>query len=307
MSNQRTSIVEFMRERLGRVGVFSGNALGMSAADERTLVQGIEELGYGSFWCGEIIGGKEAFGHAAHLLAATESLVYGTGIANLWARHPATMQGGSTTVNDAWPGRFVLGVGVSHARIVDASSQTYDRPYSRMVGYLDDMDRQRDLERPTEVPPPPRLLAALGPKMLGLARDRADGALPYFVPPHHTSVARAELGPDRLLVVEQAFVLQTDATEARRVAREHTSGYLTRFPNYARNLQRMGYSQEDVSGGGSDRLVDDLVVWGDEVAIAARVAQLLDSGADSVVIQAVAPAAKELESLARVAPAVLDI
>jgi probable F420-dependent oxidoreductase len=250
-----------------------------------------------------VIGGKEAFAHQSVLLNATEQIVTGTGIANIWARHPATMQAGAATLGAAFPGRFVLGIGVSHAPIVERSGQTYDRPFTRMVEYLNGMDRVTGDVPVTEIPVP-RVLAALGPKMLALARDRADGAHPYFVPVEHTPVARQILGPDRLLIPEQAVVLSTDAEQARSVARSHTTTYL-RLPNYVNNLRRLGYSDEDLAGAGSDRLVDAIVAWGDEEQIANRVRAHLQAGADHVLLQPLGDLSSAVAQLERLAPAVL--
>ncbi len=274
--------VRTARERLGPVGVWSGILLGTPVDEERAAVRRIEALGYGSLWSGEVVGGKDTFAHAAVVLSSSRSIVFGTGIANLWARHPATMQGAASVVAEAWPGRFVLGLGVSHAPLIDPTGQQYAQPLAKVAAALDTMDREA-----AHHPPPvpfPRVLAALRPRMLALARDRADGAHPYFVPPEHTSVARQALGPDRLLIPEQAVVLQTDPEVARRVARRHTTGYLT-LPNYVNNLLHLGYTSEDVADGGSDRLVDALVAWGDEQAIADRVAELRQRGADHVLLQ----------------------
>jgi probable F420-dependent oxidoreductase len=270
---------------------------------ERAAARRIEALGYGSLWAGEVMGGKEAFSHQGVLLTATERMVTGTGIANVWARHPATMQAGAATLGAAYPGRFILGIGVSHACIVERSGQTYDRPLARMVEYLDGMDRVVGDVPVVEVPVP-RVLAALGPKMLALARDRADGAHPYFVPVQHTRAARRILGPDRLLIPEQAVVLSTDAEQARRIARGHTTSYL-RLPNYVNNLRRLGYGDEDLEGAGSDRLVDAIVAWGDEEQIAGRVKEHLEGGADHVLLQPLGDLESAVAQLERLAPAVL--
>jgi probable F420-dependent oxidoreductase len=256
-----------------------------SLGETPAVVRHIEALGYGSLWTGETIGGKEAFAHTAVVLCATSTMTVGTGIANIWARHPATMEGGAATLAAGWPGRFVLGVGVSHAPIVARSGQEYLKPYDRMVAYLDAMDSAGGAPAgPTRCA---RVLAALGPRMLELARDRSDGAHPYFVPPSHAPLARGVLGPDRLLVPEQAVVVATDPVEARRVARGHMATYLT-LPNYVSNLRRLGYGDDDLAGGGSDRLVDAIVAWGDEQAIADRVEELLAAGADHVLVQPLA-------------------
>lgn len=292
-----------IRERLGRVGVWLASLRPATIEQERAAARRIESVGYGSLWAGEVIGGKEAFAHQSVLLNATEQIVTGTGIANIWARHPATMQAGAATLGAAFPGRFVLGIGVSHAPIVERSGQTYDRPFTRMVEYLNGMDRVTGDVPVTEIPVP-RVLAALGPKMLALARDRADGAHPYFVPVEHTPVARQILGPDRLLIPEQAVVLSTDAEQARSVARSHTTTYL-RLPNYVNNLRRLGYSDEDLAGAGSDRLVDAIVAWGDEEQIANRVRAHLQAGADHVLLQPLGDLSSAVAQLERLAPAVL--
>jgi probable F420-dependent oxidoreductase len=295
--------IRSLRQRLGPVGVWLGPLASAPAAQERQAARRIEELGYGSIWAGEAIIGKEAFAHQALLLAATERIVTGTGIANVWARQPASMAGGAATLGSAWPGRFVLGIGISHAPLVERTGQVYEKPLAYMTAYLEGMDKAAPDVPATEIPVP-RVLAALRPRMLALARDHADGAHPYFVPTSHTARAREALGADKLLIPEQAVVLSTDAVEARRVAREHMSLYL-RLPNYVNNLHHLGYRDEDVADGGSDRLVDDIVAWGDEAAIAARVRQHLDRGADHVVLQALGDPETALAQLERLAPAVV--
>jgi probable F420-dependent oxidoreductase len=292
-----------VRDRLGPVGVWLASLRPAPMDQERAAARRIEELGYGSLWSGEVIGGKEAFAHLGVLLAATERIVTGTGIANVWARHPAAMQAGAATLGAAYPGRFILGIGVSHAPMVDRSGQAYQKPLAHMIAYLDSMDAAAaDVPR-TDVPVP-RLLAALRPRMLNLARERADGAHPYFVPVSHTPLAREALGPGKLLIPEQAVVLSTDPDEARRIAREHMGRYL-RLPNYVNSLKYLGYTDEDVSAGGSDRLVDAIVAWGDEAAIAARVREHRDAGADHVVLQPLGDLAAAVRQLERLAPAVL--
>jgi probable F420-dependent oxidoreductase len=298
-----TDDVRAARERLGPVGVWMGSLLGPAPIDqERQAARRIEELGYGSIWTGEIVGGKEAFAHQSVLLAATERILTGTGIANVWAREPGAMEGGGATLGAAYPGRFVLGIGVSHGPIIDLSGQTYAHPMEKMVHYLDGMDRAMVYNPPTEVPVP-RVLAALRPKMLDLARERTDGAHPYLVPPAHTTFAREALGPDKLLIPEQAVVLETDPAEARRIARSHLAGYL-QLPNSVNNLKRLGYG-DDLAADGSDRLVDAIVAWGSEDDIAARVREHLDGGADHVVIQPLGDVPTALSQLEGLAPTLL--
>jgi probable F420-dependent oxidoreductase len=213
------------------------------------------------------------------------------------------MQGGAGTLGAAYPGRFVLGVGISHAPMVDRSGQTYERPLNHMARYLDGMDVAAGNSLATDLPVP-RVLGALRPQMLALARDRADGAHPYFVPPSHTPIAREALGPDRLLIPEQAAVLNTDPEEARRIAREHLQICL-RLPNYVNNLKYLGYTDEDISGGGSNRLVDAIVVWGHETTIANRVKEHLDGGADHVLVQPLGDLGEALRQLDTLAPTLL--
>ena len=293
-----------VRERLGRVGVWLASLRPAPVDEERRAVRRIEELGYGSIWCGEGIGGKEAFAHQSLLLAATGHIVSGTGIANVWARHPATMQGGAATVGAAYPGRFVLGVGISHAPMVERSGQAYQRPLAYMERYLDGMDAAAG-DGPAVQVRVPRVLAALRPQMLALARERSDGAHSYFVPTSHTSLARQVLGPDRLLIPEQAVVLTTDSDKGRRTARAHMETYL-QLPNYVNNLRHLGYTDEDVSGGGSDRLVDAIVAWGDEADIAKRVAEHIAAGADHVLLQPLGPLDEAVRQLEALAATVLD-
>jgi probable F420-dependent oxidoreductase len=194
-------------------------------------------------------------------------------------------------------------LGISHAAMVDHSGLTYEKPLAHMTRYLDDMAASATAGPVPEVPVP-HLLAALRPRMLELARDRTDGAHPYFVPPSHTPLARQALGPDKLLVPEQAVVLATDPDTARRVARHHMAIYL-QLPNYVNNLRHLGFTDDDLAGGGSDRLVDSIVSWGDESAIASRVRELLDSGADHVLLQPLGDLDRALEQLEALAPAVL--
>ena len=297
-----TENVVSLRELLGSVGVWLGSLFAASIPEERQAARRIEELGYGSIWAGETIGGKEAFAHQSVLLGATERIVTGTGIANVWARHPATMQGGASTLGAAFPGRFVLGVGVSHAPLVDRSGQNYEQPLAHMQRYLEGMDSARG--SPVTEVPVARVVAALGPQMLALARDRADGAHPYFVPPSHTPIAREALGPDKLLIPEQAVVLNADPEQAREIARRHMQIYL-QLPNYVNNLLRLGFTDDDISSGGSDRLVDAIVAWGDETAVANRVHELLDGGADHVLLQPLGDLGEGLTQLERLAPALL--
>jgi len=267
---------------LGRVGVWSGQVGRMPAAAVREAVVVIEELGFRTIWYPES-GAKEAMSQAAILLAASREMVVAPGIANIWARDPMAMINGARTLGDAFPDRFLLGIGVSHAPSVARRGHDYRRPLSTMRTYLDGMDAAPYIG-PEPSSPPEIVLAALGPRMLRLAAQRTRGAHPYFVPVEHTTFARAELGPEPLLAPEQAVVLSTDPAEARRIARIHTRHYLA-LDNYRNNLLRLGWSDDDVAGDGSDALVDAVVAWGDVAAIQERVAAHLEEGADHVCVQ----------------------
>jgi probable F420-dependent oxidoreductase len=292
------------REQLGAVGVWLGALSGAPWTVERAAARRIEELGYGALWLSESPAVKEPFAHAALLLGATERLTLATGIANIWARDATAARNGAFTLAEAHPGRFTLGLGVSHQPAVAARGHTYDKPLSAMRAYLDGLDAV-PWAGPAPAAPVPLVLAALRPRMLELARDRTAGAHPYFTPVAHTERARAALGPAPVLAPEVAVVLETDPERARARARAYAKLYLG-LPNYTNNLRDFGYTDEDLAGGGSDRLVDAVIPWGDEATIAARVREHVDAGADHVCVQPVgtdlAGAVSELE---RLAPALL--
>ena len=270
-------------KRLGEIGAWTFDIERLSAAAAREYARELERLGIRALWIPESLGSKEVFAHAGLLLAATDKLVIATGIANIWARDATAMVNGQRTLSEAYPGRFLLGVGVSHAPVVKMRGASYDKPVEYMGRYLDAMDKAPF----TGVAPaesPSRVLAALGPRMLRLAAERSIGAHPYFVPVEHTTRARKELGAGPLLAVEQAAVLSTDPTVARATARKHMKRYLG-LDNYANNLKRIGWSDADLANDGSDKLVDAIVAWGDARAIRARVDTHLANGADHVCLQ----------------------
>ena len=267
---------------LGRIGIWTTALDFQPAAEARKAAAALEELGYGAIWMGESVR-REVFANAAILLSATQRIVVASGIANMYARDAWTMAAGQKTLAEAFPDRFLLGLGVSHAVSVQNRGHEYGKPVETMRAYLDAMDKAPFQGFPPTAQPR-RVLAALGPRMLELARDRTWGAHPYFVPVEHTRRARAVLGPDRLLAPEQAVVLEAEPGRARGIARGHTKSYLA-LPNYANNLRRLGYSEDDLAEAGSDRLVDGVVAWGDERAIAGRVDEHLGAGADHVCIQ----------------------
>ena len=271
-------------KRLGRVGAWTFDLERLSAAAARDYVRELEGLGVQALWIPESLGSKEIFAHAGLLLAASQRLIIASGIANMWARDATAMANGQRTLTEAYPGRFLLGVGVSHAPVVKMRGASYDKPVENMTRYLEAMDKAPFTGA---APPEPtgRVLAALGPRMLRLAGERSLGAHPYFVPVEHTTLARKELGAGPLLAVEQAAVLSNDPTVARATARKHMRRYLA-LDNYANNLKRIGWSDADLAGEGSDALVDAIVVWGDAAAIRTRVEKHLANGADHVCIQA---------------------
>jgi probable F420-dependent oxidoreductase len=272
-----------VRVALGRVGVWSFALQTHTAADEQATVAAYERLGFGAVWVPESVGSKEAIAHAAILLDGGERIVVGTGIANIYARDPMAMANAARTLAEAHPGRFVLGIGVSHAPSVVTRGAAYGPPVATMRAYLDAME-EAGYVGPAAADPPPVVLAALGPRMLELAAERTLGAHPYFVPVEHTAFARRILGPDPLLVVEQTAVLDADGARSREVARAFAARYLG-LENYANNLRRLGWDDDDLAGGGSDRLLDAVVPTGDAATIAARVREHLDAGADHVCLQ----------------------
>ena len=257
----------------------------MTAPDEGRLAQEVESLGFKALWIPESLGSKEIFAHASILLAATKTLIVASGIANIWARDPVAMSNGARTLQEAYADRFLCGIGVSHKPTIDARlGGGYEKPLARMRGYLDAMDKAPYVGPNRKDPPPPRVVAALGPQMLRLAAERSLGAHPYFVPVEHTTIARTELGPDPLLAVEQACTLASDATKGREVARRHMKRYLE-LDNYVNNLRRLGWGDADLGAGGSDRLVDAIVAWGDASAVKARADAHRKNGADHVCLQ----------------------
>ena len=267
---------------LGPVGLWTFT-LDLRPADEvRDLVPEIEAMGWGCVWVPEAVN-RDAMVNSALLLSASTTLKIGTGIASIWGRDALTTAASLHSLSEAWPGRFVLGLGVSHQPMVDfLRGQDYAKPFSKMRDYLAAMESAMYMS--PRIEEESVVLAALGPKMLELAASAADGAHPYFVPVEHTAFAREHLGPDALLAPEQACVLSTDPEEARTVARGHMATYLG-LPNYTNNLRRFGWGDDDLADGGSDALVDAIVVWGDEQAILDRVAAHHERGADHVALQ----------------------
>jgi probable F420-dependent oxidoreductase len=268
---------------MGRAGVWSFALQRLAAAEEQAAAREFESLGFAATWIPESIGSKDIFAHSAILLAATERLVIAPGIANIYARDPMAMANGARALGEAYPGRFVLGIGVSHAPSVKTRGGDYGKPVETMRTYLEAMLASQ-YAAPEPDPPVPLVLAALGPRMLELAAERTDGAHPYFVPVEHTIEARKRLGAEPFLGVEQAAVLTADREAGLRIARAFAKTYLA-LPNYANNLRRLGWSDEDLAGEGTERLIDAVIAIGDVDAIVRRIRDHLDAGADHVCVQ----------------------
>ena len=280
---------------LGPIGVWWSGSWRAAGDPDLNVAGELESLGYGTLWSsgGFDPGLSTRFGK---LLEATERVTVASGIVSVWTAEPADVGRAVADLEAGSGGRFLLGLGASHSAIV----QDYARPYTHVVDYLDALDA---LDPP--LPAERRILAALGPRMLELAAARAAGAHPYFVPAEHTARARAVLGQGPLLAPEVAVVLETDRTKALELARQYAAIYLP-LPNYANNLRRFGYGDADIDGGGSDRLIEAVIPWGDADTIARRIREHLQAGADHVCVQVVADFDKfPLAEYRELAPALL--
>lgn len=270
-------------EHIGRIGIWNTGLRTEDPARRTEVAEAgaeLEELGYGAIW----LGGNPPPSLAEPLLAATSKITVGTSILSIWQFDAADVAARHAELNDAYHGRFLLGLGVSHPEVHTEQTAKHplaDRPYTAMRTFLDALDAA-----PRPVPATQRALAALGPKMLKLSRDRTLGALPYLVTPEHTAEARETLGPDAMLAPELKVVLDTDAERARGTARSYLSRY---FPlrNYRNSWLRQGFTEADFAGGGSDRLLDSVYAIGDADAVRARVDDFLAAGADHVALQIV--------------------
>jgi probable F420-dependent oxidoreductase len=272
---------------LGPIGIWTFAFDQLPAAQARELAAEVEQLGFGAIWIPEAVG-KDPLVHSALLLGATQRIVLATGIASIYARDAMSMKQGQMTLTEAFPDRFVLGLGVSHAPMVEGMrGHTYAKPFAAMRDYLDAMDAALYLGAPPSASPR-TVIGALGPKMLSLAGERTQGAHPYNVTAEHTASAREILGPDKLLAPEVAVAVESDPDTARALGRAHLAIYLG-LPNYVNNILRLGFTDADVSDGGSDRLVDALVAWGTPDEIAAKVRVHHQAGADHVCLQVLAP------------------
>jgi len=272
--------------QLGRLGVWAAMDV-MTAAEGATFAQRVEGWGYAALWLPESRG-RNVLAHSAWLLANTRSLIIAPGIANIYARDAMAMANGQRGLAEQSGDRFLLGIGVSHApSVTGLRGHAYGRPVATMRNYLNEMKLA-----PYAAPPPPQrpltILAALGPRMLALSAELADGAHPYNVPPEHTAEARGILGGGKLLCPEVWVLLETNAGAARSAARQALAPYL-QLDNYVANWRRLGFSDDEMAGGGSDRFIDANVAWGTEAAIRERIQQHWDAGADHVCIQSINP------------------
>jgi probable F420-dependent oxidoreductase len=281
---------------VGPIGIWSPSPPWQADAHQSAdTIAELEELGYGALWMGSPPSGDLTLQQS--LLAASEEIVVATGIVNVWTEPAALVTASYHRIQAAHPDRFLLGLGPSHAALV---GEHYARPLSRLRSYLDELDA---LEQP--VPRDRRVLAALGPKALALAAERSAGAHPYLVSPDYTRSARELLGPGPLLAVEQKILLETDRGRARELAQPRLDPYLG-LPNYTNNLLRHGFTEEDLADGGSERLFDGLIAWGDPETVAARVREHHAAGADHVCIQVIdAGDTLPLEQWRRLAPALI--
>ena len=266
--------------QLGRLGVWYP-ADRLDGAGIKGLLGKVEELGYSTFWYPEALG-YESLSIASYMLANSTRLIIGSSIANIYARDPFTARRGLRTLSSLYDDRFILGLGVSHAPLVErVRGHVYDKPVPTMRRYLDGL-----YEDPSNATEWPVVIAALGPLMLKLAAERTAGAVPYNVTPEHTRGARAALGPDKLLVVEQKVCLETDAAAARGLARRELHRYLT-LTNYRNNWLRIGFTEADLADGGSNRFIDAMVLWGDAATISHGLRAHLEAGANQVCMQPV--------------------
>jgi probable F420-dependent oxidoreductase len=268
---------------LSGVGIWDPKLRNSEPGEVAETAAEAEELGYRTLWIYDM--GGDIFGALRLLLSSTQRVSAGTSILNLWMHSVEETAQGRADLEAEYPGRLMIGIGVSHAPIVDAAEPgRYRKPLQVMGDYLDGLDAAAP-----PLPPEARMLAALRPRMLEMARDRSAGALPYHQTPAQTKAAREALGPGKLLVVEQAVHLERDRAAAREAARRALQLYIG-LPNYRNAWLSYGFSEDDLADGGSDRFVDGIVAWGDEEAIRRRVQEHFDAGADQVCIQAAAAA-----------------
>lgn len=286
----------------GKLGVWAHTDC-FSASQLSDFANQLQDWGYSALWIPEAIG-RDPFVTLGFLASETDRLILATGIANIYARDPMAMKAIRKTLSELLPGRFILGLGVSHPHLVShLRGHEWEKPVPKMRGYLDALDQAfyQGAEPEFEAP---IVLAALRPLMLRLAADRTQGAHPYLVTPAHTRRAREIMGKGPWLCPEQMVMLETDAVKARKAARQNLAVYL-RAPNYQNSLLEIGFTPEDFTAGGSDRLVDELVPWGSEEQLRARIQEHWDAGADHVCVQALRSDGEpgpDMDALALLAP-----
>lgn len=287
-----------MTPPLNSTGVWSSTLRHGDPGEIAAAAAELESLGYGALWIPDV--GGDVFAAVEHLLAATSTTTIATGILNLWMHTAEETAAQHATLTTKHGRRFLVGIGVSHAVLIDRAIEAgaYQRPLAQTRAYLDALDAA-----PTPLAAEDRALAALGPKMLELAATRTAGVHPYLVTPEHTRIARDAVGPDALVATEQGVILETDPDRARAIARSNVERYFP-MPNYTNNWKRLGFTDDDLVGGGSDRLIDALIAWGDEATIAARVQEHRDAGASHVCIQVLtdSPRTMPLEQWRTLAP-----
>lgn len=272
-----------------RVGMWDYHLNYHDAHQARDWLAEFEDLGLASFWTGEALF-REPFATAGLILSATKKITVATGIASIWSRDAFATVAAQLTLAEAYPQRFLLGIGVSHPALVDSiRGHRYDKPLTAMTSYLDAMDESWNSYKAIKpATRPPHVLAALGPRMMALAAERAVGAHTYLVPPEHTQRSREILGVEPLLIPEQAVVLESDVQRARALARSHIRRYLP-LPNYVSNLRRLGFTDDDFADSGSNRLVDAIVAHGDVADIDRRVRAHRSAGASHVCLHVLSP------------------
>jgi probable F420-dependent oxidoreductase len=281
-----SSVASSVRDRLSTTGVWFFTDM-LTTGQSRELAARIESLGYSTLWIPDTFG-RDPFVNATILLDETDELIVATGIANIHMRHPGMMKQGAMSLAEFSDGRFVLGLGVSHAPMVKGMRNLpYEKPLSTMRTYLDAMDSSMYMSAPP-AEEPPVVLAALGPKMLALAAEKTAGAHPYWTTPEHTAQARKIMGPDALLCVEQKCVRTTDAATAHDTTRKQLGLYAD-LPNYRNNWLRLGFTEDEIEDR-APRFLDAVMAWGDEAAIAERIQAHYDAGASHVCIQPIDPA-----------------
>jgi probable F420-dependent oxidoreductase len=296
------------RPILPAIGAWTGALRTVPIGEARELAAELEAMGYGAMWFPES-DGRDVFVLLALLLSATEHMVGGTAVANIHARDAIAMSSAAKALTEAFPERALIGLGVSHQPLVEGMrGHVYERPLATMRAYLDAMDAASytSVEPSTPVR---RLIAALGPRMLALAAERSDGVIPYLVTPEHTAVARAAMADGQVVCSVQAVVLEADRARALDIGRRSHTAFYMQLPNYTNNLRRLGFSEDDLAGGGSDRLVDAVVAWGSPEDVTRRIRDHFDAGADHVCVQVISDDATQppIAAWRALAPALQEV